>query len=194
MGGTVSTNAWESTETGRALAFPGDGLLDVFLGLILLDAWTILRSPPGAGSGGSLVILFPLLLVAKRAITLPRLSPTPPEPPRPTTLRRTSALAVALLLAVGAGLLLAPSARAALLAHLWGLVTILGLGLVAAAGARLRAWRFVVYGGLAFLALGLGLHEQRGAAMYLTPALAALMVGWGGVLLVRFVTANPRNA
>jgi len=74
-----------STEIGRVLGYHGDGLLDIFLGLVLLDAWTIVRGGAGASSGGAIVILFPLLLVAKRAFTVPRLPSGWAEPHHPRT-------------------------------------------------------------------------------------------------------------
>lgn len=127
----MARTEWESTETRRALAFPGDGLLDVFLGLTLLDAWTILRDPPGATSGGSLVILFPLLLVAKRAITIPRLPRGSADPPRPMTPGRARVLGVAAflgLLALGVRVTLPPPSPPALFSRGWGLVALAGAG------------------------------------------------------------------
>lgn len=197
----MSTETWESTETRRALAYPGDGLLDIFLGLTLLDAWTVLREPPGAGSGGAIVILFPLLLVAKRAITVPRLAPqspaSPPTPARARTLgaKTLPALAIAAvaLVLLGVGALLLPAhGRPGAMA--WDAVVLVGIACVAAAGARIGARRFIVSAGLTGIALIPALHGRAGAGARLVPVLATAMVAWGGVLLARFLTIRPRPA
>jgi hypothetical protein len=178
-----------STAMGRALGCHQDGLLDILLGLVLLDAWTIVRG--GASSGGAFVILFPLLLVAKRAITAPRLpspSTTAPESrPAPKAFGRV-AVPAAFLAAPVIGALFA-LAGGMLADVAWELVALAGLGAVAAAGLRLGARRFVFYAGLALVAFLFPSHPE---VAYLAPALAVGMAGWGGVLLVRFLATRPR--
>jgi hypothetical protein len=197
----VSTNAWESAETRRALAYPGDGLLDIFLGLTLLDAWTILSDPPGALSGGFVIVLFPLLLVAKRAITVPRLpqgdlSPGTPqsglEKARGKSLPAVAFAAVVLvLLWIGRLWLPAPGRPGAMV---WEIVVLAGIACVAAAGARIGARRFIVYAGLTGIALVPALHGRSEIGAHMVPILAAGMVAWGGVRLARFLTIRPRPA
>ena len=197
----MSTNGWESTETRRALAFHRDGLLDIFFGLTMLDAWTVLRDPPGAGSGGAIVILFPLLLVAKRAITVPRLTPespaSQPAPERARTLGGKTlpalAIAVVVLVLLGVGALVLPAhERPGPMA--WDIVALAGIACVAAAGARIGARRFIAYSGLTGIALFSALHGRTEAGAHLVPVLATGMVAWGAVLLARFVAIRPRPA
>jgi len=191
-----------STETKRALAFPGDGLLDIFLGLTLLDAWTILRNPPGPGSGGLFVILFPILLVAKRAITVPRLPQQSPPPGGATHSgskgpgdKSLLALAIAavVLASLGVGALSRAAPGRAGLAP-WEIVVLAGILCVAAAGARVAAPRFVVYAAATGIALVFAMNGRAEVGVRLVPVLATGMVAWGGVLLARFLTTRPRVA
>lgn len=186
-----------STEIGRVLGYHGDGLLDIFLGLVLLDAWTIVRGGAGASSGGAIVILFPLLLVAKRAFTVPRLPSGWAEPPPPSNGLHSRTLLLLVVAAVAlvalAVSVLPPSAHGGV-GRLWQALALVGLGCVAAAGLRLGARRFVFYAGLTAVALLFTRHGPPGFGAYLTPALSAGMIVWGGVLLARFLAARARAA
>jgi len=185
-----------SREIGQVLGYHGDGLLDIFLGLVLLDAWGVVRGGSEASSGGAIVILFPLLLVAKGAITVPRLPsgkvepPLPSKRPKPLTLLLSAVVAVALVVLVAT---LPPSTHGGV-GRVWEVVALAGLGCVAAAGLRLGTRRFVVYAAFTAVALVLALHGPPGLGAYLTPALAIGMVAWGGVMLARFLAARPRAA
>jgi hypothetical protein len=177
-----------STVMGRALGCHEDGLFDIFLGFVLLDGWTIVRG--GASSGGAIIVLLPLLLVAKRAITVPRLPVESKEPSGIRPIRgRGAVLAVVLAaLTIGALAVVASGARGP---RPWELVALAGLGALAAGGLRLGARRFALYAGLALVAF---VCRSAPATAYLAPALAAGMAAWGGVLLVRFRAGRPRVA
>jgi len=173
------------TDDSDAMRYLGDGLGDLFLGLVLVEG-AVVMGDATAPLAGLFVILVPLLFLAKRRYVAPRLSHSDlAVRPRWTPMVRGLAWggsATGLLASAALVLRFAvPTARP------WGLLCIAGAAIVAQIGLRTATGRLVLYAVVvALLAAG---HVVWGL-----PQLAALlgisgvaMAVTGGVLFVRFL-------
>lgn len=196
----------DDTEKNPALMhFHQDGLMDIFLGLLLIDASFLLAGGEAATSGLGIVLLYPLLLVAKHRITAPRLPPgggatASSEPARSPGGRRTSRWALGTLAAAGA-LALALMATSFLApppalpdGRLWATLAFLGLAVVALVGYRLGARRLIAYAALTAAVVAVGIWPGAGHTEVATAAVGALMTVVGAVLLARFLRRHPRRS
>lgn len=174
----------DNASNNDVLRYQGDGLGDLFLGLVLVEGGAV-AGDASTPLAGLFLVLVPLLLWAKRRFVAPRLSLADLEARRWSLRVRAFAWggsAVALLFAAALVLRLAPPP-----ARPWGLLCIAGTAIVAQIGLRTGTGRLVLYAVVAAL---LTTGRMVSGVPRLDAALGivgALIAAVGCVLFIRFL-------
>ena len=183
------------------LLFLSDGLIDIYLGLVLIPyiVWII------SGSSGSIIIVFaicmgsgPLLMLMKKWVVEPRVGRIKPGPRRR---RKTKLLVLAtvicVLITIGLVVFTSLAGRVAgqMMAGLPQVFWVFSLATILAAVvvAWLIDWpRVILYGILTAVAIPVdAVYFLRSGSIPLTVVPMLVMVGTGIVLLIRFLKRYP---
>lgn len=178
------------------LAYYEDGLWEAYFGLLLLliglaewfEFQTIAAIP---------ILLYPVLLATKQAITALRLDVNELPATDTMALRKPLIIAVVLtVLLVLATIVLMAGAEAGFLRswldrYLAPIVWLLVIGLFALWGYRTRTYRLIAYAGLTLAAFALSLWLQVPLSIYAL-SLGAIIFLSGLAMTVRFVRTHPR--
>jgi len=190
--------------THALLSYLEDGMLDLFLGLLLIDASVALVGGSFASSGAGFVVIYLLLLAAKEQVTGPRLAEEELSRAVPGRGERQvggRGWVLRALLAFGAAVVVVWILRSwpavgpvGGRGYPWVLVALVGLAGVAYAGHRRAAPRFIAYAAATAAALLAG--TWLGASWMAVGILAVGVVttAIGAALLGRFLRQHPRSA
>jgi hypothetical protein len=183
------------------MVYYDDGLLDIFLGLVLFAAGFGMLADYSAFIGITPALLYPILLVAKKNITAPRLQPddiSQIQVKRRQTRSKMIGLVLALTLALLAGLfvlfvLLVGVKDWQIWAYLMDAGLVIVAGVFVLWGFQSGAKRLVVYGGLLLVA--------RISSFWVEVAFPYYIVAVGGVvsliglaIMIRFIQEHPKRS
>lgn len=179
------------------MVYYDDGLLDIFLGLVLFAVGVVMLADYPAFAGIAPALLYPILLTAKKSITAPRLQPDD-IPPTQAKRRQTRSMMIgvtlALILALLAGLLL--FAMGVRDWSIWSYLMDAGLVIVAGVlvlwGFQSGAKRLVVYGGLLLVARISSLWVEVPFPYYIV-ALGGAVSLIGLAVMIRFIQEHPQK-
>lgn len=177
------------------MSYHQDGLWDIFLGAIIL-AWGVsMMTEMASMSGVWFVVLFPLLMAAKRRITYPRLGYAEFPRARRSKLQMTILLAIVMLLGVLVLLLWMSQLGSSSLRDWLRQYFKIAFGAMVAIVLALMAvihWikRLYVYAGVIFLSFA-GAQRLNFHMKFSFIAAGAIIAFSGLVLLIRFLRKYP---
>lgn len=183
------------------MVYYDDGLLDIFLGLVLFAAGVVMLADYPTFAGIAPALLYPILLTAKKSITAPRLQPddiSQIQVKRRQTRSKMIGLVLALTLALLAGLFVLFVLLVGVKDwQIWPYLMDAGLVIVAGVfvfwGFQSGAKRLIIYGGLLLVARISGFWVEVPFPSYIV-ALGGIVSLIGLAMMIRFIQEHPKRS